>query len=42
MAAKAVIDDPLGSPPIPNWNRVTSAIPEFMDLLRGAVEEDNK
>jgi len=33
---------PLGSPLIPNWNRVTSAVPEFMEMLHGAVEEDNK
>jgi glucosyl-3-phosphoglycerate synthase len=37
-----VIDDPLGTPLISNWNRVTSAIPEFLDMLRSAVEEDNK
>lgn len=41
-AARAVLDDPLGTPLIPNWNRVTSAIPEFLDRLRNAVEEDNK
>jgi glucosyl-3-phosphoglycerate synthase len=42
LAAKVVLEDPLGAPLIPNWNRVTSAIPEFLDLLRAAVEEDNK
>lgn len=42
LAAKAVLDDPLGTPLIPNWNRVTSAIPDFLEKLRGAVEEDNK
>ncbi len=41
-AAKAVLEDPLGTPLIPNWNRVTSAIPDFLDRLRMAVEEDNK
>ena len=42
LAAKIVLEDPLGAPLIPNWNRVTSAIPEFMDRLRQAVEEDNR
>jgi glucosyl-3-phosphoglycerate synthase len=42
LAAKAVLEDPLGTPLIPNWNRVMSAIPEFMERLRAAVEEDNK
>jgi glucosyl-3-phosphoglycerate synthase len=42
LAAKVVLEDPLGAPLIPNWNRVTSAIPEFMDRLRAAVEEDNR
>lgn len=41
-AAKTVLEDPLGSPQIPSWNRVTSAVPEFLDLLHAAVEEDNK
>ncbi len=42
IAARTVIEDPLGTPLIPNWNRVTSAIPEFLDRFRAAVEEDNK
>src|SRR6185436_1386935 len=42
MAGAAVTDDPLGTPLISNWNRVTSAVPEFLDILRSAVEEDNK
>ena len=37
-AAKEFIEDPLGLPLIPNWNRVLSAIPEFSDLLADAVE----
>jgi glucosyl-3-phosphoglycerate synthase len=32
--------DPLGLPQIPNWNRVISALPEFLDELREAVEAD--
>lgn len=42
IAAKAVVEDPLGTPLIPNWNRVTSAVPDYLDKLRAAVEEDNK
>ena len=34
------VRDPLGNPPIPNWIRVTSALPEFLDELREAVEAD--
>jgi glucosyl-3-phosphoglycerate synthase len=41
-AARAVNEDPLGTPLISNWNRVTSAVPEFLETLRSAVEEDNK
>jgi glucosyl-3-phosphoglycerate synthase len=42
IASKEFLDDPLGTPEIPNWNRVTSAIPDFLNKLREAVEEDNK
>ncbi len=42
IAGKEFLDDPLGAPEIPNWNRVTSAIPDFLDLLKEAVAEDNK
>jgi glucosyl-3-phosphoglycerate synthase len=42
IAAKEFLDDPLGAPEIPNWNRVTSAIPDFLDRLKEAVAEDNK
>jgi len=41
-ASKEFLDNPLGTPEIPNWNRVTSAIPDFLSKLRKAVEEDNK
>jgi len=41
-AARAVVEDPLGTPLISNWNRVTSAIPEFLEMLKSAVEEDNR
>lgn len=38
-AAREFIEDPLGLPLIPNWNRVLSAIPEFTALLEDAVEK---
>lgn len=34
------VRDPMGAPQIPNWSRVTSAMPEFLGALREAVEAD--
>lgn len=34
------VRDPMGSPQIPNWSRVVSAMPEFLDDLAEAVEAD--
>ncbi len=42
VAAKAFLDDPLGAPLIPNWNRVESALPGFLDELNEAVRLDNQ
>ncbi len=39
QAAKEFCDAPLGSAQIPSWNRVTSAIPDFLDLLVDAAQE---
>ena len=39
VVANEFIEDPLGLPLIPNWNRVLSAIPEFSDLLIDAIEK---
>lgn len=36
------VRDPLGVPQIPNWNRVSSALPDFLDELSVAVESDSK
>ncbi len=36
------VRDPLGAPQISNWNRVTSALPDFLDDLREAVEADSR
>ncbi|MBI2486011.1 MAG: glycosyl transferase [Deltaproteobacteria bacterium] len=41
IASKSFLEDPLGAPLIPNWNRVTSAIPDFLDQLKQVVDEDN-
>jgi glucosyl-3-phosphoglycerate synthase len=40
-ATDAFQKDPLWSPLIPNWNRVESALPTFLDDLRDAVRRDN-
>lgn len=37
--ADAYMQDPLGAPQIPNWNRVASAIPDIFDRLQ-AVNDD--
>ena len=39
-AYQRFLEDPLGAPLIPNWNRIAAAIPEFLDQLRTAVDED--
>lgn len=40
-AARAHSEDPTFWPLIPNWNRVESALPNFLDELREAVAADN-
>lgn len=42
MAAQTFMENPMRTPLIPNWNRVTSAIPGILDMLKKAVDEDNK
>ena len=42
IAAQTFMENPMGTPLIPNWNRVTSAIPGILDMLKKAVDEDNK
>jgi glucosyl-3-phosphoglycerate synthase len=39
-AGLGFVRDPMGAPQIPNWNRVSSALPDFLDELRDAVEAD--
>lgn len=42
MAAQIFMENPMSTPLIPNWSRVTSAIPDIFEMLKKAVEEDNK
>jgi len=42
IAGKEFQENPLYSPLIPNWNRVTSAIPDFLEQLHAVVEEENQ
>lgn len=41
-AAELITEDPLGVPLIASWDRVTSAIPDILNTIKEAVEEDNK
>ena len=41
-AAKQHGVDPMFWPGIPNWNRVESALPDFLETLNRAVAEDNR
>ena len=41
IAGKAFVEGPLSIPLIPNWSRVTSAIPDFLEKLKNAVDDDN-
>jgi glucosyl-3-phosphoglycerate synthase len=42
MAGEMYLEDPLGIALIPNWNRVAAALPDFLDQLQAAIDEDNK
>ncbi len=42
LGAQIFLEDPMGTPLIPNWNRVTSAIPGIVEMLKKAVDEDNR
>ncbi|MGD9347689.1 MAG: glycosyl transferase [Candidatus Aminicenantes bacterium] len=42
IASREFLENPLYSPLIPNWNRVTSAIPDFLAKLNAVVEEENR
>ena len=36
------LENPMEVPFIPSWNRVISAVPDILERLRDAVEQDNK
>jgi len=40
-AARVFVENPMGTPLIPSWRRVCSAVPGIMDMIEKAVEEDN-
>jgi glucosyl-3-phosphoglycerate synthase len=42
IASEIIMKDPLGVPLISSWDRVESALPDILDMVRNAVEEDNK
>jgi len=41
IAGKEFQEDPRYSPLIPNWNRVTSAVPDFLEQLHATIEKEN-
>jgi len=41
IAGREFLDDPLYSPLIPSWSRVTSAIPDFLERLHTVIEHEN-
>jgi glucosyl-3-phosphoglycerate synthase len=41
LAGDEFFADPLGNPSIPNWNRISAALPGFLGALREAVDADN-
>jgi len=41
LAGEEFFRDPLGNPLIPNWNRISAALPGFLGALREAVDADN-
>ena len=41
-AGLSFVHDPMGAPQIPNWSRVTSALPDLLEELRVAVEADRR
>jgi glucosyl-3-phosphoglycerate synthase len=42
MASQAFVENPMGNPLIPNWDRVSAAIPDIFEMLKLAVDADNK
>ena len=42
LASEAFLADPLGKPLIPNWNRITASLPDFLEELKDQVDADNR
>jgi glucosyl-3-phosphoglycerate synthase len=42
VAMDEFVRDPIGIPMLSAWVRVNAAIPDFIERLRDAVEEDNQ
>lgn len=42
IASEIIKKDPLGVPLITSWDRVTSALPDILEMVKSAVDEDNK
>ena len=42
LAGEHFLSQPMDTPFMPNWKRVQSAIPDILERLREAVEEDNR
>jgi len=42
LAGKQFLENPMETPFIPSWNRVISAVPDILDRIYDAVEEDNR
>lgn len=42
LACQTFMDNPMTTPLIPNWNRVSAAIPDMFEMLKLAVEADNQ
>ena len=40
-AGESFFENPMETPFIPTWNRVLSAIPDFLDRFKESVELDN-
>ena len=41
-AGEHFFQNPMVTPFIPTWSRIKSAIPDFLQRLKKAVDEDNK
>ena len=42
LAAQVYMENPMGSPLIPNWSRVGAAIPGIFEMLKTAVDTYGK